>query len=777
MEELDSAIPEMWRKLNISSISAEDPLRFHFRKNLEPSETLSNSLRADLTHIHPTVPVEELKPQNFYRGYDKGSSAVSSNFDVSRDVTSDLILDLIDTQNVIGGSFHLLRGPAGSGKTIALKRIAWDVAADFEGVVFWIEETGILKANVVNEICELLGKKVYLIIDKASTRLEEIISVLTEARIKKLPVSIIAAERDHIWNIESGDFDQNWKTKSFQIGQLRPTEIKELLGKLKKYSALGVLSHLNFIEQQEAFNNADRHLLVALHEVTLGKAFEEIILDEYEGLKPDKAKRLYLDICTLNQFGAPVRAGIINRITSIPFSMFRKEFILPLDNVVLTSENRYTGDMQYSARHSRIASLVFKLAFSKDEQRVEHLVRLGSCLDEGFKADRFALSELINARNLCALISDIECGRSLYDQFRDLLGDRWYLFHQRANFELQHKNGSFDEAETYGQLALELEPERSSILHVLAEVSRARAKKEDNVNRKNIYRQQARDRVSNMHGDRSKFADSTRCKLRLDEMRDSLKELAEEDIQSIENFSVRTNLAREILDKAKYKYPTDPDIIRLEADFYSMLREDSKAIRALERAYQLKKSNGPNIPLQLTRMYHKSGDIEKAREVLENEIANSPNNTSLNYELAKHIIEYDEIIAKAVYYIGRSYNSSDRNYTARFLHAQLTFLLGDSEKSKELFQEVDQIAPFDFKQKNKAGNPSKISRKLGRLQGRIIKIEKTYCFVKCSKYPNNIYANRVDSNYDNWGSLNPSKSITFEVRFNRSGPIAVDICC
>ena len=60
---------------------------------------------------------------------------------------------------------------------------------------------------------------------------------------------------------------------------------------------------------------ADRQLLVALHEATRGLPFEQIIFDEYEGVVPERARRLYLDICALHQFGAPVRAGTISRTT------------------------------------------------------------------------------------------------------------------------------------------------------------------------------------------------------------------------------------------------------------------------------------------------------------------------------------------------------------------------------------------------------------------------------------------------------------------------------
>ncbi len=58
--------------------------------------------------------------------------------------------------------------------------------------------------------------------------------------------------------------------------------------------------------------STDRQLLVALHEATSGKPFEEIVLDEYRNLVPLEAQILYKDVCTLNRFNVGVLAGILS---------------------------------------------------------------------------------------------------------------------------------------------------------------------------------------------------------------------------------------------------------------------------------------------------------------------------------------------------------------------------------------------------------------------------------------------------------------------------------
>src|SRR3990167_4643971 len=95
------------------------------------------------------------------------------------------------------------------------------------------------------------------------------------------------------------------------------------------------IEHLPPEERRKFFIlTADHQLLVALHEATLGKSFDEIILDEYNRIVPDEAKLLYLDVCTLHRFKVGIRAGLLSRVSGITFDYFGRLLILPLEHVV-----------------------------------------------------------------------------------------------------------------------------------------------------------------------------------------------------------------------------------------------------------------------------------------------------------------------------------------------------------------------------------------------------------------------------------------------------------
>lgn len=773
MATLDEAIPEPWRRIETRKSDHSQPIQKHFKRESDLSESLLKSLESDLMHVHPLMPTEEQSAQDFYRGYDRGFAAIASNFDADRRVSNDLILQLIDDQSSSKVNFYLLRGAAGTGKTVALKRIAWDIAKHFSVPVFWFRENGCLRHQVIRELYDLIGERMYLVIDRAVEHLAEIEEVMQVASAHRIKLSIISAERDSTWNVEKNSFDSRRSVQPYSIGQLVKPEIEELIKRLEAHSALGVLKSLSAQERVQAFEEADRHLLVALHEVTHGKPFEEIVIDECRSLSPQEAQQIYLDICTLNQFGAPVRAGVINRITGIPFSEYEEKFFMPLQEVVFTEDNYYSGDYEYRSRHPKVASLVFKQAFPEDQDRTNQLNRIIECLDEGYNADRNALSRLIKARNLIELLADVDRGRQVYACVQNLLPNRWYVHHQQANFELHHDHGSLEKAEDEGQMALELEPKRASVLHTLAEISRARAKKELDGLRKDIYRKQAHERLNNIKKNHSGFADGSRCRLHLDEMRDALKSVNTEDDASVSMLVEKSKLVQQEISKAISRHPADPDIIRLQADYYRILKDDEKVRVALEQAWE-KSPREPSIGLQLARIYGGRNNPQKAQAILEEALERHSQDPMVNLEMAFHYMREKTKVERAGYHLGRSYRSGDRNYAARYIHAQYLFYTNEGDRSAKLFDETDQYAPPDYHPRS-SYKVSVVSDLIGRVNGRVVKREESFSFLQIPTYPRHLYANISNSDADSWKHMRNQANVNFKIGFNRAGPVGLDL--
>ena len=89
-------------------------------------------------------------------------------------------------------------------------------------------------------------------------------------------------------------------------------------------------------------------MVLALHEATLGKPFEDILEDEYKNVSPLEAQRLYLTLCVLNRFDVKVRAGAMSRIHGIAFEEFKNRLHKPLENVVLFEFDPSVKDFVFS---------------------------------------------------------------------------------------------------------------------------------------------------------------------------------------------------------------------------------------------------------------------------------------------------------------------------------------------------------------------------------------------------------------------------------------------
>ena len=211
---------------------------------------------------------------------------------------------------------------------------------------------------------------------------------------------LLEAERDNEWNVRCADLDP-LVSNEFPVRFLNEREIRDLLDLLEKHRALGLLENLTFPERLDAFvKRAERQLLVALHELTLGRPFEEILLDEYKGISSAEAQLLYLDVCALNRLGVTVRAGLISRVSGIRFEDFRDRFFLPLEHVLTAKHDKYTNDMMYAARHQHVAELESEQVLGDPEQRFDVLLRLLKGLNLDYGCDSSAFWQLVRGRNV-----------------------------------------------------------------------------------------------------------------------------------------------------------------------------------------------------------------------------------------------------------------------------------------------------------------------------------------------------------------------------------------
>lgn len=293
LKEIDRAIPVAARAIPIAVGGGALSIKKYYRVAgaTEPPSIVS-FLATDATHVHSGLVDTRQDPIEFYHGSDSGWGCILQNLDARRAFADSVLVDaiLLSDENRKGAELFVLKGPAGNGKTVSLKRIAWEAGITYDQLTLYANGPAGLRIDPLSEIYRLTGKRIFLFIDRVALVRHEVRDLLQAARGRSIPLTIVGAERDNEWNIYC-EYLEPFVRQEFPVRYLNEQEIDNLLSLLERHGALGLLKDLSPEDRKLAFTKrAERQLLVALHEATLGLAFEEIIVDEFRGIEPPAAR-------------------------------------------------------------------------------------------------------------------------------------------------------------------------------------------------------------------------------------------------------------------------------------------------------------------------------------------------------------------------------------------------------------------------------------------------------------------------------------------------------
>ncbi|KZY94154.1 hypothetical protein A3745_11925 [Erythrobacter sp. HI0074] len=777
MQALDAAIPPLWRRIRFSSDLGAFPLRRFYISQTSESEKLIRALGRDVTLIQGDMPYEKQTAESFYQGYDLGWGGIFAHYDVRRKAEDDLLFKaLLENEQPDSPKLLLVRGPAGAGKTIALKRTAVEAAAA-GALVLWLEPNGGLRSEDFLEISELTRRPIYLFVDEIALHVEKVLALMLAASAKGLPLVVVAAERDADWYTYCSRLEDEFPPTIVRIGNLSEVEISNLLDNLERFECLGALKGLPRAEQIDAFlskERADRQLLVALHELTQGKPFEEIVSFEHERINPERARQLYLDIATMHQFGVSARAGSVARISNIEFSEFESELFKPLANMIKVVEDKYSGDYAYQTRHARVAQIVFRMACPDDAAKATQLQRILGGLDVGYASDRRVLEEITRGRSLANAFATVEPARELYRTAIESAPTEAFLRQQWAIFELNHAHGSTHDADRHIADARQLDPKNRSIIHTQAEIDRRRANEESSPLLKDSLRKRVRTRLREMRSN-DRFAMSTRCKLLVDEVADLSAELEETSPpHKLTNFAEKVREAEETIRSAEQMFPDEADLLQIEARLRNILQQDERALRALERAWEAG-PRGTGTAIRIAKIYADRGKTGDGIKLLREALARVPDDKAAHSALSRHLLECDPMdIGLVIDHAMRSFSAEDQNFEARFWLAQLLFLKGDKSGAQDLFAAIDEKAPTFFRPQAPVDD-NVITSRLPRYSGTVASVKERFFFIRTGSYGRDLFSHMSDLDPAVEVDLREGQFVDFRVRFNRQGPVAIDV--
>jgi hypothetical protein len=581
----------------------------------------------------------------------------------------------------------------------------------------------------------------------------------------------VCAERANEWNNECASLAL-FASELYDVRYLSRQEIDWLLDKLSEHRSLGTLEGKSREAQERAFvEAADKQLIVALHEATSGIPFRDIVFNEYLRISPAQAQSIYLTICALNRLDVPVRAGVIRRVHNVSFEQFKREFFLPLDGIVYAEVDTPARDMAYRTRHPWIAQIVFERALPSAADRYDLYMQIIGALDIGYEADRKAYRGLIRARDLSALFPDPVLVRKLYEATSEVAGDDPYHHQQRAIYEMRRDNPNFALAYEELQHARRLAPYDKSIVHSLADLEMRRAEATTNELERERHLNAAQDIAASIVGREADTSHGyhTICSVLLARLEDQLSRNPDDQI-------VVSKLVKQLeqrLSEATQRFPGDSYLADTEARLASIIGEEERAARALERALKANPANA-FIAKTLARLYERSGNVAKARTTLEACSELLRGDQVMNGALAELITKhFPDQGALAEHYWRRSYTAGDANYQNQFWHARQLFVLGKTAEARDLFKTLSG-APVSAEAKLDVRGTLRDSNGHARqFNGQVLRLEDSYAWVSRDDDPTALFMHAANADPRVWQSLQPMSRITFEIGFNFRGPVAI----
>ncbi|MBI2186825.1 MAG: SIR2 family protein [Acidobacteria bacterium] len=347
----------------------------------------------------------------FLLGAEPTWADIAYNIDAQRGITEHLNQVLADLPK--GVHACVLMGPAGSGKSTCLRRVAYELARNGH-TVYFAKGLRRLELKPLLALSENLGdRQVFVFVDDAVqhlTKLNEAISELPNPNI-----TFVIADQSHLLKPRLGEI----KIKPALIEAmpaLNDADCEAILDKLDHFGLLGVLTGRPRAEQLNAFLIRSRkQLLVAMKEATSGRGFDIIIAQEYGSLASPAARLAYVVACLVHHHGPPIRRRHL--LACLDGTDYERASVLKsqLIDVVIP---KYDNDDEYLIpRHRVIARQVVTESAARAvvQDAIVRLIR--------------AIAAEITPQNITRRTIEYQAFRGIlqFDQMRLLFGDAYDL--------------------------------------------------------------------------------------------------------------------------------------------------------------------------------------------------------------------------------------------------------------------------------------------------------------------------------------------------------------
>lgn len=773
---LDSELTSPLRGFVPTPIATDTPIseRFIVRDPGLSPECL-DFLENEVEYVRNGMPVEDLKPRLFYRGFNPPWAAIDSNLDVRRDIEDRILIEAVldDDRNDVCELFTI-RGHAGSGKSVLLQRIAWESALSLDKLCLYLRPHGQLSLDAVKELSSVIDERIFLFVDDIDERVSQVLDLIEGARSLSAPLTIIGATRNNEWNMACDDLEP-YVIKHFELRYLSEKEIDSMLELLEQHDALFRLEKATPAERRQAFvERASRQLLVALHEATLGKPFEDIVADEFAEIEPDTARLMYLGICFLNRYDVHVRAGIISRVYRVRFTEFQDKFFQPLEGLVFARYDPQTRDYVYVTRHPHIAEIVADRELAYPGDKLDMYLQFITNMNIDYDSDRRAFRRLVRGRSLLEEFPDHRMAHEVYKVARFAARDDSYILHQLAIYEMNRPNGSLQEANRRLTEAKNLAPYDRTITHSMAELQLRRAEKADTALEFYKYIGEAERIAESLTGSSAvvshgyhTLAKTYIAKLSkiIDADEGEITDIAfNEAIKDVEN----------VIGRGLQRFPDDTYLLTAESDLGKLLSDDDRSIRTLTSAFTNNPHN-PFIAVRLAKTLTRTDRVDEAFAIYRSALESGIVEKQVHFNYAKLLIEQRSADHEEIeYHLRRGFTQGDGNTEAQFWYSRQLYINGKWEEAQRRFRDL-RNARVNPALKRKVRGEIYDGEALKKFTGRLEQLFSDYGFIIRDGPADRVYIHIGNVDESVWEKLRRYSRIWFAIGFNFWGPVAVEI--
>ena len=279
----------------------------------------------------------------------------------------------------------LITGMAGVGKTMLLRRLAFDIYQGGFAPVVFINPAGIsfdykMLASFVENLNRQIDQKVsgaergpqikpVIIVDDAASFIQHINRLKDYLTSRGRPTLIIAAERKGEWEVAL-------KQNPFRIAEENVYELDEELNDQEKGRIIDHFYDLGYIQikgtfwdniiQRDFENSFFATIYTLVHPSK--KPLNEIIRDQYNNLS-NITQRAFQHICCFHQFNMPINFELLVRSLKCTYGDFHSEVIGKDAAKVIFEEGDEIGNLLYRTHHRIIARKTVEFFFGDPEEQ------------------------------------------------------------------------------------------------------------------------------------------------------------------------------------------------------------------------------------------------------------------------------------------------------------------------------------------------------------------------------------------------------------------------